>query len=64
MTSEDKKSQLDKFKQAAKELDTDDSEDRFDANLRRIGKAKPPKGKKGVSATSSSNGVGQRGPAR
>lgn len=35
-------SQLDKFKEAARELETDDSEEAFDAALKRVGKAKPP----------------------
>lgn len=38
----DTKSQLDKFKEAAKELGTDDSEEAFDAALKRVAKAKPP----------------------
>jgi len=38
------KSQLDKFKDAARKLGADESEERFDETLRRISKAKPPKG--------------------
>jgi hypothetical protein len=36
-----KQVQLDKFKQAAREAETDDSEARFEAALRKIGTAKP-----------------------
>ncbi|MEF2551013.1 hypothetical protein VQ042_06485 [Aurantimonas sp. A2-1-M11] len=34
------KNQIDKFREAARELETDDDEARFDATLKRI--AKPP----------------------
>lgn len=34
--------QLDKFKEAAREVETDDSEERFDGVLRRVAKAPPP----------------------
>ena len=37
------KSQSDKFKDLARELETDDSEDRFDDALRKIAKSPPPK---------------------
>lgn len=39
----EKPTQLDKFKQAARELETDDSEEAFDAKLKKIAKAPPPK---------------------
>lgn len=32
----DKKSQLDKFKEAARQLETDDDEDRFEERLKKI----------------------------
>jgi hypothetical protein len=35
------KSQLDKFKQAARELETDDDEARFDERVRKLVKQKP-----------------------
>ncbi|MDY7525464.1 hypothetical protein [Sphingomonas sp. 10B4] len=35
------KSQLDKFKEAARDLETDDDEARFDERLRKIVKHKP-----------------------
>jgi hypothetical protein len=37
-----KPTQLAKFKQAARELETDDSEKRFNEKLGKIAKAKPP----------------------
>jgi hypothetical protein len=36
-------SQLEKFKQAARELEADDSEKRFDERLEKIARQKPPK---------------------
>jgi hypothetical protein len=39
--SDNEKSQLDKFKEAARELETDDDEARFDERLRKIVKHKP-----------------------
>ncbi|GAA5081529.1 hypothetical protein N0B44_27760 [Roseibacterium beibuensis] len=36
-----KKSQLDKFKEAARQLETDDDEERFDEKLKRLAKQKP-----------------------
>lgn len=33
------KSQVDKFREAARELETDDSEERFDERLKRVAKA-------------------------
>ena len=41
MTSGPKK-QIDKFKDLARELETDDSEERFDERLRKIAKPPPP----------------------
>ena len=38
--------QIEKFKQAARELETDDREEAFDANLKKIAKAPPPKSDK------------------
>lgn len=38
--------QIDKFREAARELECDESESRFDAALERIAKAPPPKGEK------------------
>ena len=38
-------SQLDKFKQAARELETDDDEARFDERVRKLVKRKPVPGK-------------------
>ena len=39
----EEKSQIDKFREAARELETDDSEEAFDAKLKKIAKAPPPK---------------------
>ncbi|MBB4020279.1 MULTISPECIES: hypothetical protein [Actibacterium] len=39
----DKKSQLDKFKEAARELETDEDEERFNEKLRKLAKQKPDK---------------------
>lgn len=36
----DKKTQLDRFKEAARELETDDDEERFDEKLKRLAKRK------------------------
>ena len=41
MSESDKRSQLDKFKEAARDLETDDDEARFDERLRKIVKHKP-----------------------
>jgi len=41
------KSQLDKFREAARELETDDDEARFDEKLKRIAKSPPPSPDKG-----------------
>lgn len=43
MTENTTKKQIDKFRAAARELETDDSEEAFDAKLKRIAKAPPPK---------------------
>lgn len=40
------KSQADKFREAAREAETDDREEAFDATLKRIAKAPPPKDEK------------------
>jgi hypothetical protein len=45
-TSSIEPSQLYKFKEAARDLQTDDSEEHFDERLKRIAKAPPPKGDK------------------
>jgi hypothetical protein len=37
------KPQIDKFREAARELETDDREEAFDAALKRVAKAPPPK---------------------
>ena len=37
----DKPTQLDKFKQAARDLETDDDEWRFDEQMKKLVKAKP-----------------------
>ena len=37
----EKKTQLDRFKEAARQLETDDDEKRFAEKLKRIAKAKP-----------------------
>ena len=37
------KTQLDKFKEAAKEVETDDSEETFDRRLKQVAKAPQPK---------------------
>ena len=40
------KSQIDKFREAARDLETDQSEERFDRILKKIAKTPPPKGDK------------------
>lgn len=35
------KRQIDRFKEAARQLETDDDEERFDEKLKRLAKAKP-----------------------
>ena len=41
--------QIDKFKQAARDLETDDDEKRFNEKLEKIARQKPPKHQKGNS---------------
>lgn len=41
-----KKSQLERFKEAARQLETDDDEERFNEKLRKLAKQKPEKGGK------------------
>jgi len=41
MQTSDEKSQLDKFKEAARQLETDDDEERFDEKLKRLATQKP-----------------------
>jgi hypothetical protein len=43
--SEDKRSQSDKFRDLAHELECDEDEEAFKAKLRKVAKAKPPKPK-------------------
>jgi hypothetical protein len=40
------KSQVDKFREAAREVETDDREEAFDAIVKKIAKAPPPKDNK------------------
>ena len=42
----DDKSQIEKFKEAARELETDDDESRFDEKLKRLARQKMEKGSK------------------
>ena len=46
MTESDK-SQLDRFKEAARELETDDDEERFNERLKKLVKQKPDEKKPG-----------------
>ena len=39
------KSQLERFKEAARQLETDDDEERFNERLKELAKQKPEKGK-------------------
>lgn len=39
------KSQLDRFKEAARQLETDDDEERFNEKLKKLAKQKPEGGK-------------------
>lgn len=41
-----KKPQIDKFREAARELETDESEENFDRVLKRVAKATPSKDEK------------------
>jgi hypothetical protein len=43
MVEASKKSQADKFREAAKYLETDNDENRFDENLKKLSKTKPEK---------------------
>lgn len=43
MTGKPKESQLEKFREAARQLETDDDERRFDERLGKIAKTPPPK---------------------
>ncbi len=43
MTGNSPKKQIDKFREAARELETDQSEEAFDAILKKVAKAPPPK---------------------
>ena len=45
-TNKSEKSQPDKFREAAKELETDDDEKRFDERLKEIAKRSDTKGEK------------------
>jgi hypothetical protein len=45
---ESQKTQREKFEEAARELEADDSEEAFDAKLKKIAKAPPPKPKGAV----------------
>ncbi|MCZ0814384.1 hypothetical protein N5A93_19400 [Roseovarius sp. EGI FJ00037] len=41
LMSKDDKTQLDKFKEAARQLETDDDEERFEKKLKKLVKQKP-----------------------
>ena len=41
MDSKEKQTQADKFREAAKELETDDDEERFEKRLKKLVKKKP-----------------------
>ena len=43
MDKEKEKTQADRFKEAAREIEADESEERFDEALRKVGAAAPPK---------------------
>lgn len=43
----DEKSQLDRFKEAARQLEADDDEERFNEKLRKLAKQKPDGDEKG-----------------
>ena len=43
MTVSQDKTQADKFREAAKELETDNDEKRFDENLKKLAESKPEK---------------------
>lgn len=42
-TTDSKKSQADKFREAAKKLETDNDKKRFDENLKKLAESKPEK---------------------
>lgn len=42
-TTDERKSQIDKFREAAIEVETDDREEAFDAIVKKIAKSPPPK---------------------
>jgi len=44
--AETEKKQIDKFREAARELETDESEGNFDRVLKRVAKAPPPRDSK------------------
>ncbi len=46
MNEPEQKTQLDKFKEAARELETDDDEERFNERLKKLAKKKPEDDKK------------------
>ncbi len=46
MATEQKKPQIDKFRELARELEADESEEAFDEKLRRIARAPQPKDEK------------------
>lgn len=46
MNNTARKSQSDKFREAARQIETDDDEKRFDEKLKRVAKAKPEKAEK------------------
>jgi len=45
--ADDKKAQLDRFKEAAREIGTDDDEERFNEKLKKLVKDKPKEADKG-----------------
>jgi hypothetical protein len=47
-TTDNEKSQVDKFREAARELETDDSEEAFARMVKKIAKAPPPKPANGL----------------
>jgi hypothetical protein len=47
----DKKAQIDKFREAARQIEADDDEKRFDERLGKVAKAQPPKDDKRKNAS-------------
>lgn len=45
MTKADEKTQIEKFKEAARELEADEDEARWDERLKKVAKGKPEKSK-------------------